>query len=794
MVTGLGFSSGGVQGGTLDTQLKPNPCSECVMDDTMKKISILTGKETFQSLKPLDLSVCDKQQILAYFNNSYDLYESLFTSLKDEKVFYLCPDRLRLPLVFYFAHTAVVYVNKLVLAGLLKTRVNLEFETMFETGVDEMSWDDTENYRMGGSYKWPTIESVVDYRRQVRNIITNIIEKTPLELPINMESPWWALVMGMEHERIHLETSAVLIRQLPVDMVTKPSAWMYAPVKHDKGVNGNTNMHYINATDVTMGKPEDFPSYGWDNEYGQVTCHVPAFEASKFMITNGEYLEFVKDGGYNRKGLWSQKGWQWKEFRQLVHPVFWVCTKGCNNGCGSNLSTISHCEAVDNNNGYVIDDELGSPSFRYRVMFDNIELPLDWPVEVTYHEAKAFCAWKGSGYRLPAEAEQHVMRGPQKSPAVGTECDMIHQDTISANLNLQYGSSTPVNLYKPNTVGLYDIMGNVWEWNEDHFNGFENFKSHHFYDDFSTPTFDGKHHLILGGSWISTGNEASRFARYAFRPHFVQFAGFRTVRNLDENKIELPIRIVTTDVFVLGEGVTGNSIGLDETKTGFKKVDSTNYQYTIDTDAALYGILQLEFGIREGYPEMLSEYCLIMGNKYNSGKGNCAVFGSGAGKIVFILKKYYDTVLGVDAFARYIQAATTLQETRRLSITSPTGDEKEFLLDQELQTDNVCFKQLTWIANEIVAHDLILMTNLHRLQNPKAWLLRLWEIVKMTGIVVIFSMDNQWKENDLLPILSPNLSCIESEVLEYQTLSGIQRSTVTVWKHHWCHHHHTISR
>ena len=38
---------------------------------------------------------------------------------------------------------------------------------MFETGVDEMSWDDTENYRMGGSYQWPALADVVEYRRKV---------------------------------------------------------------------------------------------------------------------------------------------------------------------------------------------------------------------------------------------------------------------------------------------------------------------------------------------------------------------------------------------------------------------------------------------------------------------------------------------------------------------------------------------------------------------------------------------------------------------------------------------------
>ena len=46
-------------------------------------------------------------------------------------------------------------------------------------------------------------------------------------------------------------------------------------------------------------------------------------------------------------------------------------------------------------------------------MFDVVDLPMDWPAEVNYHEAKAFCSWRGPDFRLPTEAEHHVMRGPQ---------------------------------------------------------------------------------------------------------------------------------------------------------------------------------------------------------------------------------------------------------------------------------------------------------------------------------------------------------------------------------------------
>ena len=48
---------------------------------------------------------------------------------------------------------------------------------------------------------------------------------------------------------------------------------------------------------------------------------------------------------------------------------------------------------------------------RYRAIYDVIDMPWDWPVDVNYHEAKAFCSWKGPDYCLPTEAEHHRMRG-----------------------------------------------------------------------------------------------------------------------------------------------------------------------------------------------------------------------------------------------------------------------------------------------------------------------------------------------------------------------------------------------
>lgn len=154
------------------------------------------------------------------------------------------------------------------LSGLLKERVDFYLETLFETGVDEMSWDDTENYRMGGSFKWPTVSEVAEFRMKARQVMLDIIENTPLELPVTQDSQWWAVFMGFEHERIHFETSSVLIHQMPLDLVKKPKGWKNGPLTTGDPVSSNPLIE-ITERAVSMGKPENFPSYGWDNEYGE---------------------------------------------------------------------------------------------------------------------------------------------------------------------------------------------------------------------------------------------------------------------------------------------------------------------------------------------------------------------------------------------------------------------------------------------------------------------------------------------------------------------------------------------
>jgi hypothetical protein len=143
-------------------------------------------------------------------------------------------------------------------------------------------------------------------------------------------------------------------------------------------------------------------------------------------------------------------------------------------------------------------------------------------------------------YRILTEAEHQIIRHQQHNldaARSSTSADKVMVSSgaefpygpTGANLNMAYSSYNPVDYFPPSHTGHHDTVGNAWEWTEDHFNPLKNFEAHHYYEDFSTPCFDGKHSMIVGGSFMSTGDEASVFARFHFRPHFLQHSGFRLV-------------------------------------------------------------------------------------------------------------------------------------------------------------------------------------------------------------------------------------------------------------------------
>lgn len=391
-----------------------------------------------------------RQEILDYFLATFELFEKLFDPLVDEKAFYKSPEPTRHPIIFYYGHTATFFINKLMISKAIDERVNANFESMFAIGVDEMRWDDMNEKH----YAWPKVSEVKAYRDQVKAQITHWIKTKPMKLPISWDdSFWWVILMGIEHERIHLETSSVLHRQLDVNDVKPDAFW---PICDDRTEEFPKNsLVDIPAGRVTLGKDMSDDYYGWDNEYGEKSAFVEAFKISKYLVSNGEFMEFVLANGYKQQKYWSQEGWVWLQEDGRDFPHFWM-QKGEN--------------------------------FRYRSMLEMIDMPMNWPVDINYHEAHAFCHYKSekdnSNYRLLSELEWYRLADHAKVE------DRIDRGNIDLS---QVASSQAVDRHQ--FEGVYDVVGNVWQWTEAHMDGLEGFKPHFAYDDFSTPTFDNKHNL-----------------------------------------------------------------------------------------------------------------------------------------------------------------------------------------------------------------------------------------------------------------------------------------------------------
>ena len=609
-----------------------------------------------------------RAELKAYFEQTWELYESLFSLINEDEAFVLRPEPLRHPLIFYYGHTAVFYVNKLLLGKFIQNRVDNQIESACAVGVDEMSWDDLSP----GNYQWPSVEAVSEYRDKVKVTVLDLINNMPLTLPITQDSLAWVMLMGCEHERIHIETSSVIIRMLDTEYLTSSNTWKDCPDFSDAP---NNSLLSVAGKSLVLGKPDSNETYGWDNEYGQLPIDVSDFSASLYLVSNQEFMAFVDAGGYQTPSFWTEEGQRWLDFTKSDMPRFWRRKNG---------------------------------QYWQRNLTEEILLPLNWPVEVNYLESKAFCNWKDSTsddfVRLPTEAEWQVLRDQ-------LDTDLADWVKAPGNINLEhFASSCPVDKFKQ--TEFYDVIGNVWQWTESPIDGYEGFKVHPLYDDFSTPTFDGQHNLIKGGSWMSTGNEATRDSRYAFRRHFHQHAGFRYVSS---KYSKVPITAVT--------------------------------KCEMQTDIGR--LLHHHFGVNSHQADHDLQQVLDLVQPYLTSNSKVLDLGCGVGRLAFELAKTTGHVDGIDFTARHIQHCLDLKEQGQLRYAMPTQGEifdfHEVTLDSfgfEQSPENLHFAQGDGLnlKPQFSDYDLAICYRVIEFSyHPQTLLQQLSQRIKAGGLVVLGS-------------------------------------------------------
>lgn len=619
-----------------------------------------------------------REKILHYYNTTLALEELLYSTLANDAAYYKRADPLRHPLIFYFGHTAVFMVNKLILAKLTNKRIDPEMESIFAIGVDEMSWDDLNEKH----YNWPSVENTLRYRQEVSALVRELIMTLPLELPIDWDSAYWPLLMGIEHMKIHIETSSVLMRQLPIAMVKPNTLGKRCMVS---GKAPSNEMIDLPGGAVTLGKERGHHLYGWDNEYGHKEEVILPFKAAKYLVSNQEFLDFVVCGAYEKEDYWTAEGWAWRSYTQATQPLFWI---------------------------------KDGDSYNLRLVDEIIAMPWDWPVEINYLEAKAFCNWKSeqtqTKLRMPTEAEWMHLYGQHQIN------DIDAWGRAPGNINMEhYSSPCPVSLFA--FGDFYDLIGNVWQWTETPISGYPGFEVHPLYDDFSTPTFDDQHNLFKGGSWISTGNEATKHARYAFRRHFYQHAGFRYIEAahppvIESNTYETDEAVAASCEANYGEG----SLGLGNHPSAVAKIALEHLK-----TASTARVLDI----------------------------NCDT-----GRLAFELSKEVAHVTALDASARYIKMAIQMQEKGQIRYIIKNEGELVYYREKQLQdygvsaamAQKVQFMQADAanIKQIYTGYDMIIATGLlEELYDPKQFLQETHKRLNKDGILILTSAYD-WNTKD----------------------------------------------
>ncbi len=437
-------------------------------------------------------SVANRDQLLERMSNARERSDALFKIVRPAAIYERpIPERHRL--IFYLGHLEAFDWNLMRDSVLGAGSFHPEFDRLFAFGIDPVGGGLPTDQRSD----WPTVAAVQDYAKRIRATLDHELrrifnEHCPTQDGVSLDL---LLNVAIEHRLMHLETLAYMLHQMPFDKkigeVTMP-ATSTSPVV--------PRMIEIPAGITSLGLSRHSGLFGWDNEYELHNVTVPAFEMDEFMVTNRQYLEFINAGGYELRAHWSDPDWNWRTAHKVSHPIFW---------------------------------KKSGESWVYRSMFQEIPLPMDWPVYVGHAEASAYACWAGKS--LPTEAEWHraaygTGSGDERTYPWGNEvpeanlcnADFVRWDPVPVNA-LPSGQSA---------FGVHGMVGNGWEWTSTPFAPFPGFEPFPFYRGYSADFFDGKHFVMKGGSARAAACMLRPTFRNWFQPHYQYvYAGFRCVNH-----------------------------------------------------------------------------------------------------------------------------------------------------------------------------------------------------------------------------------------------------------------------
>jgi ergothioneine biosynthesis protein EgtB len=223
--------------------------------------------------------------------------------------------------------------------------------------------------------------------------------------------------LGLHHEQQHQE---LLLTDLKYNFACNPLRPAYIPPDAPPQVQAASVPQWVSFPEGVYWIGHDGLGFAFDNESPRHRCFVEPFQLASRLITNGEYLAFMADGGYERPELWLSMGWDVAQREGWKAPLYWEREHG-----SWEMMTLAGMQPI------------GEAE----------------PVcHVSYYEADAYARWAGA--RLPTEAEWEIAATP-----LPVEGNFVEHNTFRPTPASQCDLATP----------LTQMFGDVWEWTQSHY-------------------------------------------------------------------------------------------------------------------------------------------------------------------------------------------------------------------------------------------------------------------------------------------------------------------------------------
>ena len=324
----------------------------------------------------------------------------------------------------------------------------------------------------------PTLSEAQRYRASIDSHIDDLLSD-PDENILDEIEP--ILVLGIHHEQQHQELLITDIKHVfaqnplyPVFRAGRDGALR----RPDAAARRPCQFIDFEETVTAIGHEGD--GFAYDNEGPRHQALVPAFSLATCPVTNGEYIAFIEDNGYNRPEFWLSLGWMTVNEQRWNAPLYWTKRDGAWwNFTLSGFRPVDRAEPV---------------------------------THVSYFEADAYANWAGA--RLPTEFEWE--RAALGCPIEGNfvESELFHPAAGVASACLQ------------------QMFGDVWEWTRSAYSPYPGYRA----GPGALGEYNGKfmcnQYVLRGGSCATSSTHIRRTYRNFFQPEKRwQFTGIRLARD-----------------------------------------------------------------------------------------------------------------------------------------------------------------------------------------------------------------------------------------------------------------------